>query len=159
MSNPSEIDHFSRPGFGAGPRDMGPPDFFYSTCPDRLPQLFRRWSRGTNRRRCAEKYGERQGSKSRRNRLKHGFGVPPATSPRCAVARRAGVLRKMISIFKTEPQLCRPGEAAGPEMSAVGVTLSLPEGGKSGKCGNFAGNSIFHRKYDFQPENDFWPKM
>ena len=33
----------------------------------------------------------------------------------------------MISIFKTEPQLCRPGEAAGPEMSAVGVTLSLPE--------------------------------
>ena len=28
MSNPSEIDHFSRPGSGAGTRDMGPPDFF-----------------------------------------------------------------------------------------------------------------------------------
>ncbi len=152
MSNPSEIDHFSRPGSGAEPRDMGPPDFFYSTYPARLPQLFHRWSRGTNRRRCAEKNHERQGSKSRRNRLKHGFWGPPGNVPSvCLRARRAGRLRKMISIFKTEPQLCRPGEAAGPEMSAAGVTLSLPEGGKSGKCGNFAGNSIFHRKYDSQP--------
>ncbi len=118
MSNPSEINNFSRPGSGAGTRDMGPPDFFYSTCPARLPQLFRRWSRGTNRRRCAKSCRERQGSKSRRNRLKHGFWGPPCNVPSVYLRASRRPSPKVISHLRAVPAAlpsrrgCRPRDVS-----------------------------------------------